>query len=481
MEANSKHPRRTVPFPSIAALVAVLGATAAVAPTARAQATPDTLRLTLMAAMQRVLETSPDVRAQESVERFAEARHDLARASRFVTEFSAQSAHAVAPGLENPNGTPVDRLWSDPDVRNDWDDLSPFNRLEISAVQPIWTAGELSGNIAAARSAVEVERQGVRARRIEAAVRTAELWYGLSLAKALDRLTGEAGDIVDRALREIDDLLAEGAEDVDEADRFQVLITRQEFLRRVVEVRERLETVRTGLRRQLLLPDDQVPDVTGLTLDPLTLALDSLDFYLEAATANRPEPLQADAGVSARSALVRVARSASYPKLFLGVEARYSWAEGRFRQFNPYLGDPFLSRSVRAGFGLRMDLNVLQTRARVEQARAQLAEVSFQAEAARAVVLYEAEAAWRAVRVKRAALDAAEEALKLSKDWLRSEEISFDLDYGSTENLVDAVRVNLEQQAARHQAVFDYNMAVVRLLAATGMLDRAADFGMQLD
>ena len=194
----------------------------------------DTLRLTLSAALQRVLSTSPEIRAQEAVVRVAEARYDLARASRYLTTFSATSAHAVAPGLTNPNGTATDRLWTDPDVRNDWDDLRPFNRIDVSAIQPIYTFGEVSGNIQAARSAIGLEEQGVRTRRIEAAVRTAELYYGLVLAKALNRLTGEAGDIVSRAMREIDRLLEEGAEDVDDADRYQVLITQQEFLRRVV-------------------------------------------------------------------------------------------------------------------------------------------------------------------------------------------------------------------------------------------------------
>ena len=481
-----KHPRPRFAFPLLAFFCAIAWtAPVASGSPARPPHAPgsrgDTLRLTLSSALQRVLQTSPEIRAQEAVARYAEARYDLARASRYLTTFSATSAHAVAPGLTNPNGTAADLLWTDPDVRNDWDDLRPFNRIDISAIQPIYTFGELSGNIQAARSAIGLEEQGVRTRRIEAAVRTAELYYGLMLAKALNRLTGEAGDIVSRAMREIDRLLEEGAEGVDDADRYQVLITQQEYLRRVVEVEERLETVRTAIRRQMQLDEGEVPDVALLTLDPISLPLDSLDAYLDAAILNRPEPLKAQAGIAARQALLRVANSARYPKLFLGVEARYSYAEGRYRQQNPYLGDPFLSRSVRAGFGMRMDLNLLQTRAKVEQARAQLDEVSFQAEAARAIVLYEAEAAWRTVRVKRSAMGAAEASLQLGKDWLRTEEINFDLDLGDTENLVDAVKTNLELQAARHQSVFDYNLAVIRLLAATGLLDRTADFGIQLD
>ncbi len=128
-----------------------------------------------------------------------------------------------------------------------------------------------------------------------------------------------------------------------------------------------------------------------------------------------------------------------------------------------------------------MDLNVRQTRARVEQARAQLSEVVHQSEAARQLVMMEVESAWRTLRVRQAAVTAAEEALHLSKEWLRTEQVNFDFDLGNTENLVDAVRSNLELQAARHQAVYDCNVAVLRLLASAGLLDRADAFGIILD
>lgn len=442
---------------------------------------PDTVRVSAAQAIGRALRVSPDLLAAEAGVDYAAARLRLARSSRFFPEVNATTAHSVAPGLKNTGDTPVHQLYLNPDVRNDWEDLRPFNRLEVDAVQPVFTWGEVGRSIDAARFGVEAEEQGVRASRMQVAVRTGELYYGLVLAEALERLTDEARDVVKDARDEIDRLLQEGDPDVDDADLFQVLITEQEFNRRVVEVGERLATVRAGLRRQLMLPDSTVAEPGDSVLSPLPFTLDPLDEMLARALAERPEPAQAEAGVAARTALVDVARSSLYPKLYLGIQARYSDAEGRWRQYNPYLGDPFLSRSVRAGFGLRMNLNVLQTRARIEQARAELAEVRYLSEASRQLVRAEVESAWRTVRVRQAAVDAAEQSLHLSKEWLRTEQINFDYDLGDTENLVSAVRTNLELQAARHQAVYDYNVAVLRLLAATGLLDRPETFGTLLD
>src|SRR5690606_12116425 len=120
--------------------------------------------------------------------------------SRFATEFTATTAHAAAPGLNIPNpDVPTDALYLDPAVRNDWDDLRPFNRIEAEVLQPIVTWGELSGNIRAARHGVRVEEAAVRGKELEVALRTGELYYGALLADELLRLTERAGAIVEQA------------------------------------------------------------------------------------------------------------------------------------------------------------------------------------------------------------------------------------------------------------------------------------------
>ena len=440
----------------------------------------DTLVISLEDALEHALEASPEVDASEAKKTYAEARLSLARASRYLTDFSATSAHAVAPALDNPNATPVDRLYLDPDVRNDWSVLSPFNRIEFEAVQPLWTWGQLGSSIDAARAGVDVDAAGVRVTENDVLERTAELYYSLQLADALGRLTREAGDIVDQAKREIDRLLEEGASDVDYADLFQVEITEQEFLQRVIEVEESRKLARAALARQLFLPEGQTVDVEAQVLEPIEINLKSLEEWQALALAERPELVGITAGVQARASLVEVARSDYFPKLFLGLSGKWAYAAGRERQRNPYVSDPFLSRGVQAGFAVRQNLNFSQTRAKVRQAEAQHAEVRSQQEGLRQLVLFEVEEAYRRVLIAQAAVSAREEALLISKRWLRDEQINFDLDLGDTENLVRAVRDNLSLQAQREQAVFEFNRALIRLWRKAGYLKTALGDGTLL-
>lgn len=438
--------------------------------TVSARQTSDTVRVDLASALERSLSVSPEVDAAEARQAYSEARLSLARASRFLTEFSASSAHAMAPGIDNPNDTPANQLYLDPDVRNDWDHLSPFSRIEFQAVQPLWTWGELGSSIDAARAGAAVDAAAVGMTSLDVLTRTAELYYGLQLADALGRLTREAGNIVDQAKEEIDRLIEEGAEDVDYADLYQVEITEQEFLQRRTQVEESRKLARAALSRQLFLPDGQGIDAVQSFLEPVSLELGELAAWQALALDDRPDLDRVTAGIEARAALVDVARSAYYPKLFFGVSGKWSYADGRERQRNPYVGDPFLSRGMQAGFAVRQNLNFTQTRAKVQQAEAERAEVSAQGDALKQLILFEVEQAWRNVIIARAAVEAREQALLISKRWLRDEQINFDLDLGDTENLVKAVRDNLSLQAQREQAVHDYNVAVIRLLRRTGQL-----------
>ncbi len=444
---------------------------------ARAQGS-DTVRVDAQDAMRIALEVSPEVGAVASELAYAEARRSLARASRFATDFSIQTAHAVAPGLENvPDGVPTDEFYLYPDVRNDWENIRPFNRFETTLLQPLFTWGQISGSIDAADHGVDVERASVAQKQNEVALRSGEIYYGLLLAEQLSRLAEEAGEVVEQAKDEIQRLLDEGDETVDDADLFQVRITEQELARRVVEVDQRLLTVRSALRRQLMLPETFVVVPEERVLAPIEFVLDSLAAYEKLALIHRSELEQATAGTAAREAQVRVARSDYFPKLFLGIESRVTLTEGRFRQPNPYVNDPYRGRSLRAGLGLQLPLNFAQTRAKVEQAEAQHNEVRHQLTAARQLVLFEVEEAYRNVIAARSAMESQDAALAISQDWLRTEQINFDLDLGDTENLVDAVQTSFELEASYYEQVRKYNVTILTLLAKTGVLEEHARAG----
>ncbi len=447
------------------------------APATVAQPAPpaDTLVLDVAEAIRLALDGSPEVAIERAGVDFATARARRARAARFLTEFTLTTGHAIAPGLDRNGSTlPDDQLYLDPAVRNDWEDPRPYNQFEVELLQPVWTGGELTGQIRAAEAAVEVERAVTAAKADEVALRAGELYVGLLAAEALEGLAAETGEALVTAGTELQRLLDDGDPDVTDADLFQLRLLEQEQRRQALEVAEGRGLAGSALARQLLRPG---APIVGGVLEPFGFEPEPLEAYFALALRHRPELRQAAAGRAAREALVRVARSGYFPKLFIGGSATGRYAAGRTQQGNPYISDGYLGGSVRFGVGIRQDLALLQTRAAVAEAEAELSEVRFQAEAAEGLVLFEVEQAYRDLAVASAALEARTEATRIAADWLRTEQINADLALGSVDDLTAAVRADLEGRAARIQAVQGYNVAVLRLLAAAGVLAERAQAG----
>jgi len=449
---------------------------------------PDTVRVSLTEAMTKALNVSPEVDRRRAQRRFATARQEQAEASRFLTDVSLNGASSFAPGLNVPddNTLPDDDLYLNPDVENDWSigALRPFFRGEIAVRQPLWTWGELSGTIRAARHGVDLETARVDQKALEVTARTGELYYNLLLTRALNRLAQRTNEVIDRAKREINKLLEEGDESVDQADLFQTRLTEEEYKRRVVQIEQNRATARSALRRQLFLPDGTVVTTAETELQPLNFSIhpDSLSHYVQLALQNRPEVEQARAGVKARKALVDVAQSDYYPKL--AAQASISQSVTLPERPNPnnaFVGDSFMGTGTRTGLGIQLDLNFGQTKAKVEQAKAELNEVEHQQTAARQLVQFEVEEAYRNLLIAKTAVESRDNSTTIAGEWLRTEQINFDLGFADTENLVKAVRADLEARARYAEAVKQYNVAVLQLLQATGTLTDRVQNGTLID
>jgi outer membrane protein TolC len=136
----------------------------------------DTVTVSLTEAIGRAIDISPEMSASRSATKKAEALRSFAKANRFLTEFELSSGFATAPGISNPNNTPNDQLYLDPDVRNDWDNWGVFSTVGIRALQPVFTWGKISGSVRAAGYGVEIEEEGIRATSQNVALRSAELY-----------------------------------------------------------------------------------------------------------------------------------------------------------------------------------------------------------------------------------------------------------------------------------------------------------------
>ncbi len=208
-----------------------------------------------------------------------------------------------------------------------------------------------------------------------------------------------------------------------------------------------------------------MPDVP---LEPIDHQLGDSLTYLQAARLHRPEINMAKAGLAARTAQLELEKAKYYPDLGLGMSAKLIRAPEITDQRNPFSRDP--GNRAWFGFGLvfRWNLDLLPQTARVAQARAQLEEVRATERYALGGVAAEVEASHAAALAAKKRLDAWSDATNYAKRWMIKVQQGLDLGLQEQSDLVEPSKAYALKKASEMEALFDYNVALVKLAQSTG-------------
>lgn len=431
----------------------------------------DTLALSLPEFLTLATEQSKELRARRQIVALAQNRNQEARNSRIVPNLNLTTAHGLIPGVKSRDGAdfPSSQLYLDPSLRNDWEDWAFFNQFEITALQPIYTWGAIRNAIRASQAGIDVSIFEFEAEEQKVKMQLFQLWQGRLLAIELDRLTREAERTIEMAERELIKLFEEGSDEIDDADFYQFEIFKFEFEAQKVEVQRNLEflerawAIALGSRESgiIYVPADRF-------LDPVDAQIEPIETYIINALYSRPEIRQIEAVRDAAGFGLEAQRAQMYPALFLGATYRYAYAPNRPRQRNPFISNPANTESLTVGLGLRQNLNFLQLQNRNERAQLQLRQASYAMEAIRDGIEIDISDRYKDVQIASARLASIEGALDVSRNWLRQEQLDYDIGFGDIPNLIDAFTRNLELEAQQKQYIHDFNVRLARLLNAGG-------------
>ncbi len=436
-----------------------------------ANSTPgDTVRISLPDFLDKGVEVSAELDARQQNVEMADNRYRQARNQRYLPNIELTTAHGLVPGVQSsdPDQFPGGQLYLDPDLQNDWENWGIFTQGEINALQPIFTWGGLSSAIEAARAGAQAVQHEYDAGEQEYRLRLFELYQSRLLALEMKRLLDEARNTLEQAEDQLEQMRDDGDIDFDEADIYQFRIYRQRFFTQEQEVLQSLSFVENaweialGEQDRTYLPEEEF-------LDPFEIVLEDLDHYRHRASADRPELRGLDMAREAAQAGVEASRSQRYPALFFGIQGRAAFTPNRPRQTNPFIRNTTNYLSASVGVGFRQNLNFRTVNLDIERREAQRRQVDYQKEAAKDGIHLELSETYRDVMVAESRVENIREALRISNEWLRDEQIEYDLGFGDIENLVDAVRENLELEVEYRQSVHRYNLKLAELYRKAGI------------
>ncbi|NVB84626.1 MAG: TolC family protein [Kofleriaceae bacterium] len=334
-----------------------------------------------------------------------------------------------------------------------------FGSIQVDVTQPLYTFGKIDHARRAARAGVAAQKALADEAAGDAAADAARAYWGLKLAR-------ELGGMLDDGIEEITKAKSQFGErtDISIQDRQRVEVLLAEAKAQRAEAMQGELQALAGLRAITALPDADIDD------DELAAVQRTLpnEHTLSQDVARRPQNVAAIAGVTATEQLAAFQRAYYYPDFALVGSAWGAKAQGVDDPPGAFANDPFNRFGAGLVLGLQWAFDPWTTKARVDRAEAEARKAKAQANLAAIGASYDIAMVTSEARAAKAKVDATLEGEKSARTWLASVLQSQAIGTAEPRDLADAYIAWFQMKARWAQAVFQWNVAVVRLGRAIG-------------
>jgi outer membrane protein TolC len=331
-------------------------------------------------------------------------------------------------------------------------------RVNLDGVLPLWTFGKIENLWDAAEANVEVTEAQLEVTRDAVRFDVRKAYLGLQLAR-------DGLDLLGKAEKQIDDVIADLEEDGDPIDLLKMRTFRSELKVRRSEAEKYVRVARAGLRFFTGVPRLRVRD------EPLKKSqhhLGHVSVYLGAARRYRPEVAQARAGVAARKAQLALAEAQLFPDFGVVLSVGYARAPEVADQINPWVSDGGNYFHYGAALAFQWRLDFLPAWSRIQQAEAQLQEVMALDRKALGGVAAQVEEAYAEAEDWQRRLAAYREAEKYAKQWLATVKQAIEIGTMEDRDLIDPSKAWAEHRYNVLNALMQFNLALAKLAQTTG-------------
>jgi outer membrane protein TolC len=337
-----------------------------------------------------------------------------------------------------------------------------FGSAQIDITQPVYTFGKISHARNAAHAGLDAERALADEAAGDLAVDAARAYWGIKTARELGGMLDDGIDEIAKAAAQLEERAGggKGKPDVSIQDRQRVAVLLAEAkVQRADAVQAESEAL-AGLRALTGVPDADVDDA----------ALAAIDRAIPTRTAaeRRPQAIAAQTGARAADELAAMAVSQYFPDLAFVASGVIASAQGADDPPSVFANDPYNRSGAGVVLGLSWTLEPWTVAARVERARAEAHKAHAQSELASLGARYDGDNALADATAAHDKVAAAGQGEQAARTWLASVLQAEAIGTAESRDLADAYIAWFQMRARWAQAVFQWNVAVVRLDRAAG-------------
>jgi outer membrane protein TolC len=335
-----------------------------------------------------------------------------------------------------------------------------YGTAQVDVTQPLYTFGKISHARSAARAGLDAERALADEAAGDVAIDAARAYWGLKLARELGGMLDDGIEEIEKAKKDFDD-----KKDATIQDKQRVAVLLAEAKVQRAEAAQGEALALAGLRAVTGDPDADIDDAVLAAVDQ---PLPDEKRVVSDAVQKRPQRVAAKSGAVAADELADFEHAQYFPDIGLVGSAVISHAQGVADPPSAFANDPYRRTGAGLGVGVQWTLEPWNISARTDRARAEARKMRAQSDLAELGARFDAQTAHAEAAAAHDKVDAAHEGEKAARTWLAA--VLQDQAIGTAESrdLADAYIAWFQMRARWAQAVFDWNVAVVRLGRATG-------------
>jgi len=429
-------------------------------------------KLTLEQVVAKAL-ASPRARMAEGDRAAAEARVDEADAAR-LPRVKATAFATISPEIHC-----LDAACTMTEPKNFALKFSGlFGSAQVDITQPVFTFGKIDHARGAARAGLDAQRALADEAAGDLAVDAARAYWGVKAARELGGMLDDGIDEIGKALEEFEDASGKGKGGKDKdgkdkdgkdgkdkptisiQDRQRVAVLLAEAKVQRAEALQSEAEALAGLRVLTGIADADVDDGA--------LAAAERKLPARALADRRPQAVAAQGGARAADELAAAAVSQYFPDFALVASGVLAGAQGADDPPSAFANDPYNRSGIGLVVALQWTLEPWNVAARVSRARAEAHKAHAQSELAALGARFDADNALAEATAAHDKVGAAGEGEKAARTWLASVLQAQAIGTAESRDLADAYIAWFQMRARWAQAVFQWNVAVVRLDRAAG-------------
>jgi outer membrane protein TolC len=334
-----------------------------------------------------------------------------------------------------------------------------FGGAQLDVTQPLFTFGKISHARSAARAGLDAQNALADEAAGDLASDAARAYWGLKLARELGNMLDDGIEEIAKAKTGFDD-----KPDTTIQDRQRVAVLLAEAKAQRAEAAQGEAQALAGLRAVTDLPDADIDDAELAALEHVVP-----DTTRAAAAADRrPQRLAASSGARAADELAALESAQYLPDIALVGSALIARAQGATDPPSVFAYDPYNRSGAGVVLGLSWTLEPWNVKARSDRAHAEAKKMHAQAELAALGARYDAETARSEAAAAHDKVAATVEGEKAARTWLAAVLQNEAIGTAEPKDLADAYIAWFQMRARWAMAVFQWNVAVVRLGRASG-------------